>query len=72
MDENMNHESEEASLQPEAAPAQASVPMGAKERLYSKITLTKKQMDVIVTILIIATVLAFVLGALIGNGIINL
>lgn len=43
---------------------------GIKENLYDKIPLTKSQLDVIIFILLIAFVVFFVLGALIGNGVI--
>jgi len=42
---------------------------GKKEELYDKIPLTKKQLDIIIVILIAAIVLFLVFGALIGNGI---
>lgn len=42
----------------------------AKERLYDKIPLTKKQLDVIIAVLIVAFVVVFILGALKGNGLI--
>ena len=42
----------------------------AKERLYDKIPFTKKQMDIIIAVLIVAFVVLFVLGALKGNGLI--
>jgi hypothetical protein len=43
---------------------------GSKEKLYDKIPLSKKQLNIIIVILIVAIVVAFTLGALIGNGII--
>ena len=43
---------------------------GRKESLYDKIPLTKKQLDVIIIILMAALIFFIVLGALIGNGII--
>ncbi|MCL2151436.1 MAG: hypothetical protein FWH57_00505 [Oscillospiraceae bacterium] len=44
--------------------------IGYKESFYDKIPLTKKQLNVIIIILIIAVIVFFVLGALIGNGVI--
>ena len=41
----------------------------AKERLYDKIPLTVKQLDVIIVICIAVIIFAFVFGALKGNGI---
>jgi hypothetical protein len=48
----------------------ASVP-NAKERLYDKIPLSAKQLGVIIWILIFALIAAFVIGALVGNNIID-
>lgn len=42
----------------------------AKERLYDKIPLNKKQMDIIIIVLCVLLVTAFVIGTLRGNGII--
>ena len=41
-----------------------------KESFYDRIPLTKKQLDIIIIILIAAVILFFVLGALKGNHII--
>ena len=41
-----------------------------KESIYDKIPLSKKQLDVIIVILMVALVVFFILGALIGNGLI--
>ena len=41
-----------------------------KEKLYDKVALTKRQLDIIIVMLIISFVAFFVLGALKGNGII--
>jgi len=43
---------------------------GSKERLYDMIPLTKKHLDIIIAILLVALVVFLVLGALIGNGVI--
>ena len=43
----------------------------AKERLYDKIPLTVKQLNVIIAILIVALVTFLVIGTLLGNGIIG-
>ncbi len=44
-------------------------PKNAKERLYDKIPLTVKQLDIILVVLAVAFVVFLVLGALVGNGI---
>ena len=41
----------------------------AKERLYDKIPLSVKQLDIILIVLAIAFVVFLVLGALVGNGV---
>jgi hypothetical protein len=43
---------------------------GTKENLYDKIPLSKKQLNIIIVILIVAIIVFLTLGALIGNGII--
>ena len=40
---------------------------GAKESFYDKIPLSKKQLDVIIIVLVCAIIVFLVLGALIGN-----
>ena len=41
-----------------------------KESFYDKIPLSKKQLDVIIVVLMVALVAFFIIGALIGNGLI--
>jgi len=43
---------------------------GPKENFYDKIPLSKKQLDIIIVILVAALIIFFILGALVGNGII--
>jgi hypothetical protein len=43
---------------------------GPKERLYDKIPLTVRQLDLIILALIALLIVFFVLGSLVGNGII--
>ena len=40
----------------------------AKERLYDKIPLTARQLDIIIIALIVAFIVFVVVGALVGNG----
>ena len=54
----------------EEKPEKQKAEMGYKESLYDRIPLSKKQLNVIIIILIIAVIVFFVLGALIGNGVI--
>lgn len=57
---------EQASNKETAAPEQPdSKP--AKEGLYDRIPLTKKQLDVIIVILVAAIIVFLVIGALVGN-----
>ena len=43
---------------------------GVKEGLYDKIPLSKKQLEIIIIILAVGLIVSFILGALLGNGII--
>lgn len=45
-------------------------PVGIKERLYSKVKISVKTLDIIIAVLVAALVVAVVLGALKGNGVI--
>jgi len=48
----------------------AENPKGPKERLYDKIPLTAKQLDLIIIGLIAAFIVFFILGILAGRGIV--
>jgi len=58
---------EEGQELPENKPAESPDEKGRKESLYDKIPLTKRQLDVIIAILIAAIIIFLTLGALIGN-----
>ena len=42
---------------------------GAKEHFYDNIPLSKKQLNIIIVVLIVAIIVFFVIGALMGNGV---
>ncbi|MDR1537350.1 MAG: hypothetical protein LBU32_05025 [Clostridiales bacterium] len=44
---------------------------GPKEKLYDKIPLTLHQLDIVIVCLIILLIVFFVIGSLVGNGIIE-
>ena len=48
----------------------AEIPKGPKERLYDKVPLTVKQLDLVIICLIAAFIVFFTLGILAGRGII--
>ena len=48
----------------------AEIKKGAKENLYDKLPFTIKQLDIVITVMIVLFVVFFVVGALKGNGII--
>jgi len=63
----------------ELKPADETIPAGeqkppqakwAKESIYDRIPLSKKQLNIIIIVLVIAIIFFLVMGALIGNGII--
>ncbi|MDR1640220.1 MAG: hypothetical protein LBT59_11035 [Clostridiales bacterium] len=51
--------------------AEPSKPKGFKEGLYEKVTLSVRQLDIIIVVLLILTIIFFVVGSLVGNGIID-
>ena len=53
----------------EVKPEQQEKSQGVKEDLYDKIPLSKKQLDIIIVILIIAFLAVLTFGALVGNDI---
>ena len=57
---------------PEKQPSESLPPdkPPRKESLYDMIPLSKKQLDVIIAVLVVALLLFIVIGALVGNGII--
>jgi hypothetical protein len=42
---------------------------GAKEHIYDSIPLSKKQLNIIIVVLIVAIIVFFVIGVLMGNGV---
>jgi hypothetical protein len=67
MREDRAHEYREPAGKQEMEP---QIYKSSKENLYDKIPLSKKQLDIIIAILIAAIIVFFVFGALIGNNII--
>ena len=53
----------------EVKPEQQEKSQGVKEDLYDKIPLSKKQLDIIIVILIIAFLTVLTFGVLVGNDI---
>ena len=53
----------------EIKPEQQEKSQGVKENLYDKIPLSKKQLDIIIVILIIAFLAVLTFGVLVGNDI---
>lgn len=53
----------------EVKPEQQEKSQGVKEDLYDKIPLSKKQLDIIIVILIIAFLAVLTFGVLVGNDI---
>ena len=56
-------------MKPDGTNEKTEIKKGVKENLYDKIPLSVKQLDIIITVMIVLFIVFFVIGILKGNGI---